>query len=454
MMSELMALFARQESLRIHMIGIGGVGMAGLARLLHQQGHRVQGTEQTSSRLVAWLQDEGISVQLGHDPTLIDASVDLVIRTSAVPLDHPECERARQCAIPLYRRGEVFPLLLRTMTTVAVTGTHGKTTTTAMIVHLLRRCGMNPGYFVGGESAQLGAIADLGDGQHMIVEADESDGTLVHYRPTLAVVTNVEFDHMEHFADEAAMLACFSTFLATCKRVIYCRDDVMATTLCADMEHALGYGFSESAEVRIDAWTPERLGGRLSFEGRDYGLPFGGRHNALNAMAALTLARTFYPAADIESLNNFQSVDRRFQVVAQGDAVTVVSDYAHHPSEIRATLEIACGLGAPRIVAIYQPHRYSRTKLLGPSFPPAFAGLDHLILCPVYAASEQPIPGGTHQDLARLIRAHGTPEITEVNNLDEAWDHAVKQLEGEGLLLILGAGDVVELVDRATEKYG
>jgi UDP-N-acetylmuramate--alanine ligase len=453
MMPELSTLLGQAE-LRIHMIGIGGVGMAGLARLLQQRGHWVQGSEQTASRLVDWLQSGGIRVHMGHDADLLDAELDLVIRTTAVPLDHPECKRASEMDLPLYRRGEVFPAFLRAFKAIAVTGTHGKTTTTAMIVHLLRNCGIKTGYFVGGESAQLGAIADIGDGEHMIVEADESDGTLVHYRPEIAVVTNIEFDHMEHFENEAEMLDCFREFLSGCAQVIYCRDDAQATKLCGPMAGALSYGFSEEAELRLDAYSPAGLGCRVTLEGEETSLPFAGRHNALNALASIALGRALECGMGMEVFSGFEPVDRRFQVVSRTEKVTVVSDYAHHPTEIRATLDIARGLGARRIIGIFQPHRYSRTRLLGPLFPPAFEGLDHLVLCPVYAASEQPVAGGTHRDMGRMLIQHGQTACTIVEGLDEAWEQALRQLDGEGLLLILGAGDVVDLVKEAIRTFG
>jgi UDP-N-acetylmuramate--alanine ligase len=435
MLDEVHALLTR-PNLRIHMVGIGGVGMAGLARLLQQKGHQVTGSELTPSSLTDWLQGVGVAITFGHDPALVHPELDLVIRTTAAPLDHPECTQAAELAIPLVRRGEALPALLHDTTLIAVTGTHGKTSTTAMITHIFRMHDLPAGHFVGGESAQLGSVADLNE--IMVVEADESDGTLVNYHPDILVITNIEFDHMEHFADEQEMLAVFTQAVQQSKTVVYCARDKQATALCKDLPHAIPYA---GGEIDFEAAAHSS---QFTYGGKKHRLGVPGFHNALNALGAFAVAERCEVMAP--SLEQFAAVDRRYQLIAESATLTVISDYAHHPTEIRAVLEMAQALPRKRIMAIYQPHRYTRTKMLGDQFPAAFADVDLLILAPVYAASEAPMEGGTSADLAARI-----PGCLLANSLEHAWELAQENLTPNDALLILGAGDVVKIAAWAQD---
>lgn len=436
MREQLAELFSAQGK-QIHLVGIGGVGMAGLAFLLHAKGHTVTGSEQVSSSLTDWLAAEGIQVFFDHDPAHVHAGIDLVIRTTAVQLDNSECQRAVSLNIPVVRRGEAFPVLLQGHRVIAVTGTHGKTTTTAMIAHLLRMNGIPAGHFVGGESEQLGGVARLEE--IMVIEADESDGTLVHYHPEILVVTNIEFDHMEHFADETEMLGVFRQAIEQSERVVYCADDRQASALCSGVVHAAPYGGV------LDQYDGTARQCSFTFSGRTYQLGLPGKHNAQNALGAFAVGSML--GAKQLCLADFQSVDRRFEWVIDDEEHVVISDYAHHPTEIRAVLEVAQTLPGKRRVVVYQPHRYTRTRMLMNQFPPAFEGADILILAPVYAASETPIEGGTSADLARRI-----PGCLLAGCLDEAWALVREHLQSGDALFILGAGDVVQLVDRAKNE--
>lgn len=425
----------------IHLVGIGGIGMAGLAELLLSNGHRVSGSDLADNRQVRELLLRGARISQGHAAAQLPRDAALLVRSSAVGDDNAEVREARRRGVPVHRRGEVFAAFLQKRRLVAVCGTHGKTTTSAMLAHLLAETGA--GWFVGGESPQLGAVArDAVLGRPFVAECDESDGTLVHYHPELTLVTNVEFDHMETFDDEAAFLACFERVLEQSANVIRGSEDEVARRLAPDAGEAGLVG------VRTLRTTGEGSTFDLAGVGQ-VDLPVPGRHNVMNA--TLAAAAALHLGLDAETIRRrlatFQSVGRRFETVRDRDGIRIVSDYAHHPTEIRAVLEAALALRPERVLAVYQPHRYTRTLALRDAFPPAFAGIDKLWLLPVYAASEAPIDGGTSEDLARCF-AEQDVACSLMKNIEEAWRVASAELRSGDLFLILGAGDVVKMCDR------
>jgi UDP-N-acetylmuramate--alanine ligase len=423
------ALIDDSSKRRVHMLGIGGIGMAGLARLLQQRGLTVSGCDSQANRQTAWLESHAIPVSVGHAAEHISADIDWVIRTTAVPDSHPEVIAARERGIPVLRRGEVLPALLRNRRTIAVSGTHGKTTTSALLAQVLRACGIECGWCIGGEIPGLDGVA--GDGSLMVVEADESDGTAALYSPEIAVITNIEYDHMEHHADEASFINVFRRFAAQAKSVIYCAEDRLASQLCGLLENACGYRLNPGARI------PE------------FSLP--GRHNLLNAQAVRSVAQRLGLEDDcvVAALGRVRSPLRRFEIVSKANGMTVVSDYAHHPTEIRCLIESARSFGPERIVAIFQPHRYTRTKALGADFPPAFAGVDALWITPVYAASESPIAGGTSADLCARFSEEWIGRLHASDSLESAWSEIRPQLRAGDLFLIIGAGDVVNVANWA-----
>jgi UDP-N-acetylmuramate--alanine ligase len=398
-------------SRRIHMIGIGGIGMAGLALLLKERGHRVTGCDEQENRQTVWLREKGISVLIGHDRSHLEGA-EWIIRTTAVPDDHPEVANA---SVPVSRRGEVLPALLRDRFTIAVSGTHGKTTTTSMIAQIL-----GCGYCIGGEVPGFDGVAK--DGEVMVVEADESDGTIVNYHPDIAVITNIEYDHMEHHASVEAFEACFKTFITNTKqKIVYCAEDPAAARLCAGNSKAVSYG------VAGGGWR--------------VALP--GRHNRLNAMAAIEVSRQWKAEAEIcQALEKVKPVRRRFEKVFQGEC-TIISDYAHHPTEIRTLIQTVLETLKPkRLLGVFQPHRYTRTKALMADFPPAFQGLDKLWLLPVYAASEKPLAGGTTEDLMSRFPGDWQNRIKFFKTLEKTWQDIQCELHAGDVLLIIGAGDI------------
>jgi len=398
------------------MIGIGGIGMAGLAFLLKEHGHNVSGCDEQESRQTAWLRKKGISVFTGHNPAHLNG-IEWIIRTAAVPNDHPEMVNA---AVPVSLRGEVLPELLRDCFTIAVSGTHGKTTTTSMIAQIL-----GCGYCIGGEVPGFDGVACTGE--IMVVEADESDGTVANYHPDISVITNIEYDHMEHHADVETFEMCFRKFIHNTKRtVVYCAEDPSAARLCKKNPKAAPYRFAP-----------------LSVS-----LP--GRHNQLNASAALEVCRHWKSEDElIQALKEIQPVRRRFEKVYDGD-YTVVSDYAHHPTEIRALIQTALeALNPRRLIGVFQPHRYTRTKALLNDFPPAFEGLEKLWLVPVYAASEKPLAGGGSDDLLRAFSKDWENRIKIFQTLEKAWQNIQSELRAGDVLLIIGAGDIEKISEWA-----
>ena len=398
---------------RIHMLGVGGIGMAGLAVLLQERGHVVSGSDLQENRQTAWLRAKGIVLQRD-----VPVDAEWIIRTTAVSNSHSDVCSA---TVPVSRRGEVLPVLLRDRFTIAVSGTHGKTTTTAIIAQIL-----DCGYCIGGEVQGFDGTAR--DGEIMVVEADESDGTVALYSPDIAVITNVEYDHMEHHASVEAFESCFREFVKNTKQqVIYCADDPAASRLCATASNSVPYG------VGISEFSSP------------VSLP--GAHNRLNAMAAVEVAQ-LVGKEDFEifqRLEHLNPIKRRFEVVFDG-AYTVISDYAHHPTEIRALIDTTLKTVNPkRLLAVFQPHRYTRTLALGDDFPPAFVGVDQLWLLPVYAASEEPISGGTTEDLFEKFKTYGSPAVKILPILEEVWQTVSVELEEKDCLLIIGAGDVEKI---------
>ncbi len=406
----------------VHLIGVGGIGMSGVAWLLKTRGFSVSGCDLQENRQTEWLARNGVLISIGHDEAHITESVDWLIRSTAVPDTHPEIRRANELGIPVSRRGEVLPALMRDRTCIAVCGTHGKTTTTAMIAQIL-----DCGYCVGGEIFGVDGVAR--DGEVMVVEADESDGTVAGYTPDFSVITNIEYDHMEHHASEDAFIGCFEQLVQnTGTKVYYCADDPIAKKICSGHPKCEGFDFPAS----------------------HLALPLPGNHNQWNAAAALAVCKHWKTPDEIMgAMERMGPVRRRFETVFEGEGIRIVSDYAHHPTEIAALIQTAQELKPKRLLALFQPHRYTRTLALGADFPLSFKGLDHLWLVPVYAASELPLEGGRTSDLARRFSAEWESRLHECGSLEAAWAEVRHELRKGDLLLIIGAGDIETVAEWA-----
>jgi len=451
------------------MMGVCGVGMAGVAYLLANRGWRVSGCDAHLNPLAVWLQAEGVPVAEGHDPAHVEG-LDRVIVTPAVSEDNPELAAARARGLPVFRRGEVLAALLSQGRGVAVCGAHGKTTTSCFTARLLQELGADPGWCIGGSTRRLGGVAG-GHGPLLVAEADESDGTLALYRPAVTVLNNIDLDHLEHFDGEASLEACFRQAVTqTREGVAVCRDNERAWRVAqAAAVPVLDFGFSAAAalravELHVDARS---VSFGIVYRGKEWGrvtLGVSGRHNALNALgaaaAALLLGYEPSPVFNALSAACDELPGRRFESVADVPGYRFVADYAHHPAELKAAVEMARVQNPGRLIVVFQPHRYTRTLALGPEFPAAFAAADEVILLPVYAASEAPLEGGCIEDLYDWFRKtedggrraeDGGRRVKLARTRDEAWAYLRQALRPDDLLLIAGAGDVIGLADLIRE---
>jgi UDP-N-acetylmuramate--L-alanine ligase/UDP-N-acetylenolpyruvoylglucosamine reductase len=462
---------------RAHLMGAGGVGVAGLATLLAARGWTVDGCDAAPNPLTARAQAAGLAVASAHAPAHLAPLVEArraglpvcVIRSTAIADDEPEIAAARAAGIPVLHRGVALAAWVSAAPhSVAVCGAHGKTTTSLFVTRLFLELGRAVEWCLGGESPALGVGAGRSGGSGVcsfVVEADESDGTLALYRPCVTVVTNIDVDHLEHFAGIEDLAACYRRVVdATRSGVAWCADNPLAAEVCGracDGVHALSFGFSETAWLRAtDAdCGPERCAFTVSAGGRPIGrvtIGVPGRHNVLNALGALAAAVVSGVAPEAAAGRLAAACaelpNRRFETVAQVGGARVIVDYAHHPEEIRALMAQARGCAGGTITAVFQPHRYTRTLALRDAFPPAFDGADRVILMPVYAASEQPLAGGSAEDLyAAFRRLRPAMRVLFAETHDEAWHAARSGLAPDDVLLVVGAGDVVALAARARE---
>lgn len=438
---------------RVHMMGVGGIGMAGLARLLAARGQRVTGCDAGTPRTLDWLRAAGIPVTTGHSPSHLD-DADWAIYSPALAPSHPE-RAAVDRRIPTFRRGDVLAALAARYKTLAVAGTHGKTTTSAMLAHILRECGVSPSWCIGGELPPDGAPAGSGTSPWLVIEADESDASLVSYSPHLALVTNIEYDHMEHFDGPDGLHACFRQFLSQATGpVLVCADDPAAAAIGLDF-HATTYGLSPSADWRATDLRPTPAGTIFTLLPPDGAatihvtVPLPGPHNVLDATAAIAasaIACRVPPADSAAAIATYRPPRRRFETIAEKNNIRLLGDYAHHPTEIRALLSAVRQAGARRILAVFQPHRYTRTLALGPDFPPAFAAADRVLLLPVYPASEPPIPGGTSEDLLPLFLENpSTPPVEYLPDFPTALRRIPVLWQPGDWVLLVGAGDIETL---------
>jgi UDP-N-acetylmuramate--alanine ligase len=449
---------------RVHFVGIGGAGMGGIAEVLHTLGFTVSGSDIGVSAMTRRLHDLGVRVDRGHDAAhVMDA--DVVVVSSAVQADNPEVSEARRRRIPVVRRAEMLAELMRFRYGVAVAGTHGKTTTTSLIASVLAEGGLDPTFVIGGRLNSTGSHARLGDSHYLVAEADESDASFLLLSPMLAVITNIDRDHLESYeGDPRRLTTAFREFamrLPFYGLAVVCSDDPGNQALLLDLpRRVVTYGLEAGADLR--ASDIEQAGGQSHFvlnvageEAIRVSLNLPGRHNVLNALAAIAVARELgVPRADwLRAAARFEGINRRFnnhgETLVLGHQVLLVDDYAHHPREIEAALEAArSGWPGRRITVVFQPHRYTRTRDLFEDFARVLSEVDALLLCEVYSAGEAPVAGADGRSLARAIRLRGRVEPVFCHDLDSVPELLTGQLRDQDLLLILGAGNVSSLPAR------
>jgi len=444
----------RSRPARLHFVGIGGIGMSGIAEVLLNLGYAVTGSDLKASDVTRRLESLGGQVFVGHDAAHVTA-VDVVVISSAVKRDNPEVVEARRRKIPIIPRAEMLAELMRLKYGVAIAGSHGKTTTTSMAAHVLAAAGLDPTAVVGGKVNSFGSNAKLGRGEYMVVEADESDGSFLHIPPTIAIVTNVDPEHLDHWKTVEALRRGFVDFV---NRVpfyglaILCIDHPGVQSLIPDIESRyVTYGESHQADYRADRISLD--GHAVHFDAFHGERPLGrfevamvGRHNALNALAVIALADEMGVPADAvrEALRTFGGVQRRFTVKGEVGGVTVIDDYGHHPAEVKATLSGAREAFGRRVVCVFQPHRYTRTRDLLTDFATAFNDADVLLVTDVYAAGEEPIAGANAQALVEAVRACGHRDVHHVPRAELA-KAARERVRPGDLVLTLGAGDVTQV---------
>ena len=440
-----------------HFIGIGGAGMSGIALVLAARGARVAGSDLKESRYTRALVDAGVEVHIGHEAANL-GEPEVVVVSSAIPETNPELAEARRRGLPVWQRAQMLAQLAGDRITIAVAGTHGKTTTSSMIATMLSAMGEEPTFLIGGEVHAFGTNAVAGSGRHFVVEADESDGSFMHLDPNVIVVTNVEADHLDHYKTLERVEETFVEFMSKARgdrTLVVCADDERLVDLAESCGagRVLTYGLAPTAQVRCAVLDRSGLGHRFSVAFPDgstveakTSVP--GVHNVVNATASLAIAYALGFECSLASvgLSGFAGVHRRFEEVGVADGVTVVDDYAHHPTEVRATLLGASGLDFSRVWVVFQPHRFSRTEALCEEFGAAFADADRLVLLDVYSAGETPIPGISGRTvLDSVLRHHPRSAVAWLPHRSDVLPYLEPRLEEGDLVITMGAGDVTAL---------
>jgi UDP-N-acetylmuramate--alanine ligase len=443
----------------VHFVGIGGSGMSGIAEVMLSLGYAVQGSDLKPNKQTKRLEDQGATVFIGHASANI-RDADAVVVSSAVDETNPEVAAAREQLMPVVSRAEMLAELMRFRYSVAVAGTHGKTTTTSLVASVLAEGGLDPTFVIGGRLKSADANARLGQGDYLVAEADESDASFVHLKPMLAVVTNIDADHMSTYEGDIGKLkSSFIEFLHNLPfygLAVVCTDDAGVNDVLGDIGRSVTtYGTNSDADVRASnvVFTAATTSFDVSRKGNEQKLhvklQLPGMHNVRNALAAIAVADELQIGDDavVRALEEFEGIDRRFQkmgdVMTAAGSVMLVDDYGHHPTEIAATLAAArSGWPGKRVVLVFQPHRYSRTRDLMDDFATVLSNADVLILLDVYAAGEDPIAGADGRAMARAIRTRGAVEPVFVESLDGLQPVLLGLLEDGDLVLTMGAGDI------------
>ena len=435
----------------LHFIGIGGIGMSGIAELLHRLGCSISGSDAQASANTARLEALGLTVRIGHDAGNLGEAAAVVVST-AVPEDNAERQEALRRGLPVLHRSEALAAIAALSWPIAVSGTHGKTTTTAMIAAVLEAGGLDPTVVNGGILEGLGSNAKLGRGDWAVIEADESDRSFLNLPATLAVVTNIEAEHLEHYRDLAEIEACFARFADSVPpfgSVILSADNEGARRLAKRCRRPVfRYGFAPDADIRGSGLVLEPASSRLDVSGlagiEDLKVGVPGRHNAENALAAVTVGHLLGISGDAirRALGEFRGVQRRFTLAGEVGGVRIIDDYAHHPTEIAAVLATARLAGCGRIMAVMQPHRYTRLNALLDDFAHCFAQADKVLIAPVYAAGESPIAGANRDALVAAARAGGHRDVKAIDGPDDLAVCAGRWAAPGDTIVCLGAGSI------------
>lgn len=453
---------------QVHFIGIGGVGMSGIAKVAHDQGMQVSGSDLKESRYTKQLRDAGITVHIGHAAENIPEGNPVVVVSTAILENNPEFKAAKERGLDIWHRAQMLAHLGVGLDTLAVAGTHGKTTTSSMLASALDNLKADPTFLIGGIVRAYGTNAHSGTGKYYVVEADESDKSFTFLSPAAVLVTNIEADHLDHYKDLNEIYDKFAQFMTLVPEngvVVVCGDEAPAVELAKKSGRpVITYGFDEGCDVRVSAYEPHGIGSTYEVQMPDGSTAKGaikqnpGKHNVLNATGVIALLNHLgYAAQDVaDALADFAGVRRRFDLVGEAAGVTVVDDYAHHPTEIAATINAAAALGYKRVHVLFQPHRYSRaplfTEVLHDEFGAAFDAADAITFMDVYSAGEAPVPGVSGKTFLNVVLEHeGHPQASYVPRRIDVVPALVDQLQAGDLLITMGAGDVTAIGPQVVE---
>ena len=460
---------------QVHFIGVGGVGMSGIARVAHDQGMQVSGSDIKESRYTKQLREAGITVFIGQKAENIPEGDPVVVISTAILENNPELIEARRRGLEIWHRAQMLAHLGVGLDTLAVAGTHGKTTTSSMLASALDALGADPTFLIGGIVRAYGTNAHSGTGDHYVVEADESDKSFTYLSPKAVLVTNIEADHLDHYKDLDEIYDKFHDFMGLVPEdgvIVACGEEPHVVEIArSEGRRMYTYGFSEGCDVRITSYEPHGIGSRYTavmpdgtqVEGTIKQNP--GRHHVLNATGVVTLlwALGFDAAKVAQALSGFAGVRRRFDLVGEVGGVTVVDDYAHHPTEIAATISAAAGLGYKHVHVLFQPHRYSRaplfTQVLHDEFGAAFDKADSVTFMDVYPAGEAPVPGVSGKTFLNVVLEHeGHPQADFVAHRVDVVPHLMDKLQPGDLVITMGAGDVTamgpQIIDALLKARG
>ena len=460
---------------QVHFIGVGGVGMSGLARVAHDQGMQVSGSDIKESRYTKQLREAGITVFIGQKAENIPEGDPVVVISTAILENNPELIEARRRGLEIWHRAQMLAHLGVGLDTLAVAGTHGKTTTSSMLASALDALGADPTFLIGGIVRAYGTNAHSGTGAHYVVEADESDKSFTYLSPKAVLVTNIEADHLDHYKDLDEIYDKFHDFMGLVPEdgvIVACGEEPHVVEIArSEGRRMYTYGFNQGCDVRITSYEPHGIGSRYAavmpdgtqVEGTIKQNP--GRHNVLNATGVITLlwALGFDAAKVAQALSGFAGVRRRFDLVGEVGGVTVVDDYAHHPTEIAATISAAAGLGYKHVHVLFQPHRYSRaplfTQVLHDEFGAAFDKADSVTFMDVYPAGEAPVPGVSGKTFLNVVLEHeGHPQADFVAHRVDVVPHLMEKLQPGDLVITMGAGDVTamgpQIIDALLKARG
>jgi len=441
----------------VHFTGIGGIGMSGVAHILAETGYAVSGSDSELNNITRKLQGMGARIYEGHRASNLPDGTSMLVYSSSISRDNPEIEEAKRRGVKISHRAEVLGSIFNRKRGIAVTGTHGKTTTTSLIAVMLNRCGLDPTVIIGGEVDEFAGNAKSGKGAYTVAEADESDGSFLHLKPYYAVITNIEPEHLDHYKDMEAIKRSFKSFIGNIRKggtLFYNYDDPVLKNMAKGSGGRLkSFGFSSGADMRAGSVSLDGFKAAFNciYKGKDLGrieLGLPGRHNILNGLAAvlvgLEAGLKFGEIAG--SLEGFGGAKRRFELRCENNGIMLIDDYAHHPTEIRAVLGACAGWKGRRIIAVFQPHRYTRTKFLAGAFGRCFKGADKVILTDIYPASEKPIKGITIKTVYDNVIKSGLKDVSVFKKEDIA-DHIEKISRPGDIILVLGAGDIKKVAD-------